>query len=61
MHLLEGLKKAIESLDAVITLIRAAKDPGGARDSLMAQLALSQIQAQAILDMRLQRLTNMEA
>ena len=60
LHLLEGLKKAIESLDAVITLIRAAKDPGGARDSLMAQLALSQIQAQAILDMRLQRLTNME-
>jgi DNA gyrase subunit A len=60
LHILEGLKIALESLDAVIALIRAAKDPSTARDGLMTQFGLSEIQAQAILDMRLQRLTNLE-
>jgi DNA gyrase subunit A len=59
-HILEGLKIAIDQLDAVITLIRAAKNPGEARDGLMTQFSLSQIQAQAILDMQLQRLTGLE-
>jgi DNA gyrase subunit A len=59
-HILEGLKIALDHLDAVITLIRAAKSPGEARDGLMAQFSLSQIQAQAILDMQLQRLTGLE-
>jgi DNA gyrase subunit A len=60
LHILEGLKTALESLDAVIALIRGASDPGTARDGLMRQFGLSELQAQAILDMRLQRLTNME-
>ena len=60
LHILEGLKIAIESLDAVIALIRAAADPATAREGLMSQFSLSEIQAQAILDMRLQRLTNLE-
>jgi DNA gyrase subunit A len=60
LHILEGLKIALESLDAVIALIRAAKDPATARDGLMTQFGLTEIQAQAILDMRLQRLTNLE-
>jgi DNA gyrase subunit A len=59
-HILEGLKIAIDHLDAVITLIRNAKNPGEARDGLIAQFNLSQIQAQAILDMQLQRLTGLE-
>ena len=59
-HILEGLKIAIDQLDAVIALIRAAKNPGEARDGLMTQFSLSQIQAQAILDMQLQRLTGLE-
>ena len=59
-HILEGLKIALDHLDAVIALIRAAKNPGEARDGLMGQFALSQIQAQAILDMQLQRLTGLE-
>jgi DNA gyrase subunit A len=59
-HILEGLKIALDHLDAVIALIRAARNPGDARDGLMAQFALSQIQAQAILDMQLQRLTGLE-
>jgi DNA gyrase subunit A len=59
-HILEGLKIAIDHLDAVIALIRAAKNPAEARDGLMAQFSLSQIQAQAILDMQLQRLTGLE-
>src|SRR6187431_1918778 len=56
-HILEGLKIALDHLDAVIALIRAAKNPAEARENLMTQFALSQIQAQAILDMQLQRLT----
>jgi DNA gyrase subunit A len=59
-HILEGLKIALDHLDAVIALIRAARNPGEARDGLMTQFALSQIQAQAILDMQLQRLTGLE-
>src|SRR5688572_3881616 len=59
-HILEGLKIAIDHLDAVIALIRAAKNPAEARDGLMAQFSLSQVQAQAILDMQLQRLTGLE-
>jgi DNA gyrase subunit A len=59
-HILEGLKIALDHIDAVIALIRAAKNPGEARDGLIAQFGLSQIQAQAILDMQLQRLTGLE-
>ena len=59
-HILEGLRTALDHLDAVITLIRNAPNPGAARDGLMAQFGLSQIQAQAILDMQLQRLTGLE-
>ena len=59
-HILEGLKIALDQLDAVITLIRQAKNPGEAREGLIAQFTLTQIQAQAILDMQLQRLTGLE-
>ena len=59
-HILEGLKIALDRLDAVIGLIRSATNPGEARVGLMAQFSLSQIQAQAILDMQLQRLTGLE-
>src|SRR5918993_3333514 len=59
-HILDGLKIALDHIDAVIALIRAARNPGEARDGLMTQFSLSQIQAQAILDMQLQRLTGLE-
>jgi DNA gyrase subunit A len=59
-HILEGLKKAIDQLDLVIALIRKARNPAEAREQLISTLALSTLQAQAILDMRLQRLTNLE-
>jgi DNA gyrase subunit A len=59
-HILEGLKIALDHLDAVIALIRAAKNPAEAREGLMTQFSLTQIQAQAILDMQLQRLTGLE-
>jgi DNA gyrase subunit A len=59
-HILEGLKIALDHIDQVIALIRAAKNPGEAREGLMTQFGLSQIQAQAILDMQLQRLTGLE-
>src|SRR5213082_1498287 len=59
-HILEGLKIALDHLDAVISLIRASRNPGEARDGLMTQFGLSQIQSQAILDMQLQRLTGLE-
>src|SRR6266508_521537 len=59
-HILEGLKIALDHLDAVITLIRGSKTPPEAREGLMAQFGLSQIQSQAILDMQLQRLTGLE-
>ena len=59
-HVLEGLKIALDNLDAVITLIRGAKTPAEARVGLMERFELSQTQAQAILDMQLQRLTGLE-
>ena len=59
-HILEGLKKALDSLSEVITMIRQAKDVASARLKLMEFLKLSKGQAQAILDMRLQKLTNLE-
>ncbi|MDX6539386.1 MAG: gyrase subunit, partial [Gaiellales bacterium] len=60
-HILEGLLIALENLDAVIELIRASADPDVARDGLMSRFELSREQAQAILDLRLQRLTALEA
>ena len=59
-HILEGLKRALDMLDAIITLIRASKEPAAARRGLIEQFQFSEIQAQAILDMRLQRLTGLE-
>ncbi|MDZ7271908.1 MAG: DNA gyrase subunit A [candidate division KSB1 bacterium] len=59
-HVLEGLKVALDNLDAVITLIRRSRDPETAKAGLMRQFRLSEVQAQAILDMRLQRLTSLE-
>src|SRR5919197_835028 len=60
-HILEGLLIALENLDAVIELIRGSRDPDAARDGLMADFELSREQAQAILDLRLQRLTALES
>ena len=59
-HILEGLMVAIANIDAVIALIRASKTPKAARDGLMERFGLTELQAQAILDLRLQRLTNLE-
>jgi len=59
-HILEGLKKAIDQIDAIIATIKASKAPKEARERLMDRFDLSEEQAQAILDMRLQRLTNLE-
>jgi DNA gyrase subunit A len=59
-HVLEGLRKAIENLDLTIRLIRQAADVEAARQALMTQLQLTEIQAKAILDMRLQRLAQLE-
>jgi DNA gyrase subunit A len=59
-HILEGLKRALEILDAIIALIRASKEPAVAKEGLMSQFQFSAEQAQAILDMRLQRLTGLE-
>ena len=59
-HILEGLKIALDHLDEVVALIRRSASPAEARAGLMATFALSEIQAQAILDMRLQRLTGLE-
>jgi DNA gyrase subunit A len=58
-HVLEGYLKALDNLDAVITLIRNAADTDEARTGLMEQFELSEIQAQAILDLRLARLTGL--
>ena len=60
LHILAGLRIALDNLDAAITLIRNSQDPKVAKDGLMANFGLSEIQAQAILDMRLQRLTGLE-
>ncbi len=59
-HILEGLKKALDFLDEVIEVIRSSADPKEAKSRLMADFTLTEIQAQAILDMRLQRLTGLE-
>lgn len=60
LHILEGLKIALDNLDEVIKLIRGSKSPEEAKGGLVKKLSLSEIQAQAILDMRLQRLTALE-
>jgi DNA gyrase subunit A len=59
-HILEGLKVALDNLDAVVALIRASKSPSEAKSQLIEKFSLSEKQAQAILDMRLQRLTGLE-
>jgi DNA gyrase subunit A len=59
-HVLEGILKALDHLDEVIATIRASQTPPEAREALMERFALSEVQAQAILDMRLQRLTGLE-
>ncbi|HEY7497215.1 MAG TPA: DNA gyrase subunit A [Vicinamibacterales bacterium] len=59
-HILEGLKVALDHLDEVIKLIRASKSPAEAREGLMTEFKLTQVQSQAILDMQLQRLTGLE-
>src|SRR5499426_1669139 len=60
LHILEGFRIALDNLDAVISLVRNSQDPKVAKEGLMANFGLSEIQAQAILDMRLQRLTGLE-
>jgi DNA gyrase subunit A len=60
-HILEGLLIALDNLDAVIKLIRGSADPDAAREGLIDKFDLSKLQAQAILDMRLQRLTALES
>jgi DNA gyrase subunit A len=59
-HILEGLKIALDNLDDVVALIRKSQSPAEAKEALIQQYSLSPIQAQAILDMRLQRLTGLE-
>jgi DNA gyrase subunit A len=59
-HILEGLQKALDHIDAIIKLIRAAKNAGEAREELVARFEFSEIQAKAILEMQLQRLTSLE-
>lgn len=59
-HILEGLKIALDNLDRVIAVIRGSESPANAKQGLMEEFSLSDIQAQAILDMRLQRLTGLE-
>jgi len=59
-HILEGLKVALDNLDEVVALIRASKSPAEAKSQLVKKFSLTEKQAQAILDMRLQRLTGLE-
>jgi DNA gyrase subunit A len=59
-HILEGLKIAVENIDEIVELIKKAEGPAQAKDQLMNRFTLSSIQAQAVLDMRLQRLTGLE-
>ena len=59
-HILEGLKKALDQIDAIITSIRAAKTTAEAREGLIAKFEFTEIQAKAILEMQLQRLTSLE-
>jgi len=60
LHILEGYRIALDNLDAVIALIRNSSEPRVAKEGLMLNFGLSEIQAQAILDLRLQRLTGLE-
>ncbi len=60
LHILEGLKRAVEHLDEVIALIKRSKNPEEARLGLISHFSFSDLQAQAILDMKLQRLTGLE-
>jgi len=60
LHILEGLTIALDNLDAVIQLIRKSPNPATAKEGLITTFGLSELQAQAILDMRLQRLTGLE-
>ncbi len=59
-HILEGLKRALDELDMVIELIRSSSSPAQAKERLMQRMGLDEIQSQAILDMRLQKLTGLE-
>ena len=59
-HILEGLLKAIDHIDEIVALIKKSKNPDEARAGLVAKFGFSEVQAQAILDMRLQRLTGLE-
>jgi len=59
-HILEGLKIALDNIDEIINIIRGSKDPAQAKEGLMNGFNLSEIQSQAILDMRLQKLTGLE-
>ena len=59
-HILEGLRICINNIDEIVTIIKKSKDPHVAKEALMKRFKLSEIQAQAILDMRLQRLTGLE-
>ena len=59
-HILSGLMIALANIDEVVRLIRASKTPKDAKAALMARFALDDVQAQAILDMRLQRLTSLQ-
>jgi len=59
-HILEGLKTAVDAIDAVVTLIRASANPDEAQKGLMEKFGLSELQSKAILEMRLQRLTGLE-
>ena len=59
-HILEGLKICLDNIDKIVALIKQSKNPEAAKEGLMKQFKLSEIQAQAILDMRLQRLTGLE-
>ena len=60
LHILDGLRRALDMIDAIIALIRSSKEPAAAKEGLMTQMQFSELQAQAILDMRLQRLTGLE-
>ena len=59
-HILEGLKKALENIDKIISIIRGSKDPETAKKSLIETFSFSEKQTKAILDMRLQKLTSLE-
>lgn len=60
LHILEGLLKALDHIDEVVSIIRASSTPNDARTNLMNRFGFTEVQAQAILDMRLQRLTGLE-